>query len=114
MVRLIVYNIEYCEGMTGLWWDYLKIWRIFFPPKGLDQRIVDQIKKLKPDILALVEVDTGSFRSKKDEVVFFEKQLGMTSFVEKVKYPFAGWLRLFHFVPILNKQANAIIAKQKL
>ena len=38
----------------------------------------------------------------------------MKNFVEKVKYPFEGWLRLFHFVPILNKQANAIISKQKL
>ena len=114
MVRLIVYNIEYCEGMTGLWWDYLKFWRIFFPPKDLDQRIADQIKKLKPDIFALIEVDTGSFRAKKDEVIFFEKQLGMKSFIEKVKYPFEGWLKLFHFIPTLNKQANAIIAKKKL
>jgi len=114
MVRLIVYNIEYCEGMTGLWQDYLKFWRIFFPPKDLDQKIADQIKKLKPDIFAMVEVDTGSFRSKKDEVVFFEKQLEMRSFVEKVKYPYEGWLKLFHYVPILNKQANAIIAKKKL
>ena len=114
MVRLIVYNIEYCEGITGLWWEYLKFWRIFFPPRNLDQRIVDHIKKLKADILALIEVDTGSFRSKKDEVVFFEKQLGMKSFVEKVKYLFEGRLKLFYFVPILNKQANAIIAKEKL
>ena len=114
MVRLIVYNIEYCEGMTGLWYDYLKFWKIFFPPKGLDQRIVEQLKKLKPDILALVEVDTGSFRAKNDEVVFFEKNLGMKDFVERVKYPFEGWLKLFHYVPILNKQANAIIAKEKL
>ena len=114
MVRLIVYNIEYCEGTTGLWYDYLKFWKVFFPPKGLDQRIVNHIKKLKPDILALVEVDTGSFRAKRDEVKFFEKQLEMKSFVEKVKYPLKGWLKLFHYVPILNKQANAIIAKEKL
>ncbi len=114
MVRLIVYNIEYCEGMTGLWWEYLKFWRIFFPPPGLEQEIVDYLKKLHPDILALVEVDTGSFRAKKDEVHFFEKQLGMKSSVEKVKYPLHGWLKLFHYVPILNKQANAIIAKKRL
>ncbi len=114
MIRLIVYNIEYCEGMTGLWWEYLKFWKIFSPPKNLDQKIVNQIKKLKPDIFAPVEIDTGSFRAKKDEVVFFEKQLGMKSVAEKVKYPFEGWLKLFHYVPILNKQANAIIAKEKL
>lgn len=114
MNRLIVYNIEYCEGMTGQWWEYLYFWRIFFPPPGLDKQIVEHLKKLNPDILALVEVDTGSFRAKKDEVVYFEKQLGMKSFVEKVKYPIHGWLKFFHHVPILDKQANAIIAKKKL
>ncbi|MEW5896324.1 MAG: endonuclease/exonuclease/phosphatase family protein [Nanoarchaeota archaeon] len=114
MVKLITYNIEYCEGMEGLWYQYLYFWRIFFPPKNLDQRIVDALKKINPDILSLVEVDTGSFRAKKDEVVFFEKKLGMRNFVEKVKYPLRGWLKLFHYVPVLNKQANAIIAKYKI
>ena len=114
MVRLICYNIEYCEGMEGLWYQYLEFWRFFFPPKNLDQKIVDALKKLKPDVLSLVEVDTGSFRAKKDEVVFFEEKLGMSSFVEKIKYPFKGWLKLFHYVPILNKQANAIISKYQI
>jgi len=114
MVRLITYNIEYCEGMTGAWWEYLKFWRIFFPPKNLDNRIIKELKKVKPDILALVEVDTGSFRSKKDEVKYFEKKLKLNDFTEKVKYSFEGWTRLFHHVPILNKQANAIIARYKL
>jgi len=114
MTRLIVYNIEYCEGITGLWYDYLKFWKVLFPPKGIDYKIVEAFRKLKPDIVSLIEIDTGSFRSKKDEVVYFEKRLGMNNFIEKIKYPFQGWLRLFHYVPILNKQANAIIAKKKL
>jgi endonuclease/exonuclease/phosphatase family metal-dependent hydrolase len=114
MVRLILYNIEYCEGITGSWWEYCKFWRTFFPPKQLDQRIVDELKKLNPDVVALVEVDTGSFRAKKDEVVFFGDCLKMKSFVEKIKYPFNGWLKLFHYVPILKQQANAIIAKEML
>ena len=114
MVRLVCYNIEYCEGIEGRWYQYLEFWRIFFPPKGLDQRMVGTLKEIKPDILALVEVDTGSFRAKKDEVVFFEKGLGMNSFVEKIKYPLQGWFSLFHHVPILNKQANAIISKFRI
>lgn len=114
MVRLICYNIEYCEGMEGLWYQYLEFWKIFFPPKGLDQQVVDGLQAKKPDVLALVEVDTGSFRAKKDEVVFFEKAFHLRSFVEKVKYPLHGWLRLFHYVPILNKQANAIISKYRI
>lgn len=112
MVRLICYNIEYCEGIEGLWYQYLKFWRTFFPPRNLDQRIVAALKKMAPDILALVEVDVGSFRARgKDEVRYIEEKLGLQSFVEKVKYPLHGWLRLFHHVPILNKQANALISK---
>ncbi len=115
MVRLICYNIEYCEGMEGLWYQYLKFWRIFFPPKRLDLKLVEALKKLNPDILALVEVDTGSLRDHgKDEVVFLEEKLGMKSFVEKVKYPLHGWASLFHHLPILDKQANAIISKYPL
>jgi endonuclease/exonuclease/phosphatase family metal-dependent hydrolase len=115
MVRVISYNIEYCEGIQGRWYQYLKIWRIFFPPKNLEKKIVHALKKLKPDILTLIEVDTGSFRSRgKDEVRLIEKDMGMNYFVEKIKYPLNGWLKLFHHTPILNKQANAIISKYKL
>jgi endonuclease/exonuclease/phosphatase family metal-dependent hydrolase len=112
MVRVISYNIEYCEGILGKWYQYLKFWKIFFPPKNLDQKIVKALKKLKPDILTLIEVDTGSLRSRwKDEARFIEKEMGLKSFVEKVKYPLKGWLKLFHHMPVLNKQANAIVSK---
>ncbi|PIZ51929.1 hypothetical protein COY27_02040 [Candidatus Woesearchaeota archaeon CG_4_10_14_0_2_um_filter_33_13] len=115
MVRIISYNIEYCEGIPGLWYQYLEFWKIFFPPKQLDQRMVDELKKLKPDILTLIEVDTGSFRSRgTDEVRFIEEKMGLKSFVERVKYPLTGWLKLFHHTPILDKQANAIVSKYKL
>ncbi|PIN87912.1 hypothetical protein COV12_01320 [Candidatus Woesearchaeota archaeon CG10_big_fil_rev_8_21_14_0_10_32_24] len=115
MVKLISYNIEYCEGMEGLWYQYLFFWRIFFPPKKLDQQIVNALKKVKPDVLALIEVDAGSLRSRgRDEVKFFETQLGMKSFTEKIKYGVTGWLKLFHHVPILDKQANAIVSKYPL
>ena len=115
MVRVISYNIEYCEGIPGKWYQYLKLWKIFFPPKNLDERIVKTLKKLKPDILTLIEVDTGSLRSRgRDEVRFIEKGMCMRSFVEKIKYPMNGFAGLFHHVPILNKQANAIISRYKL
>lgn len=114
MVKLICYNIEYCEGMEGIWYQYLKFWKIFFPPKKLEQKIVNALKKLSPDILALVEVDIGSFRARGvDEVRDIEQKLKLNDFVEKIKYPLKGWLRLFHHIPILDKQANAIISRFK-
>lgn len=115
MVKLICYNIEYCEGIEGIWYQYFKFWKIFFPPKHLDQQLVDALKRLKPDILALVEVDVGSFRSRHtDEVRFLEEGLHFHNFTEIIKYPLQGWLRLFHHVPILDKQANAIVTKYKM
>lgn len=112
MVKLITYNIEYCEGIEGLWYQYMKFWRIFFPPKNLDKRLVKALKKINPDILALIEVDVGSLRTRgKDEVRFLEEKLKLNDFVEKIKYPLKGWLKLFHHLPILNKQANAIISR---
>jgi endonuclease/exonuclease/phosphatase family metal-dependent hydrolase len=115
VVKLICYNVEYCEGIEGFWYQYLEFWKILFPPKNLDKQIVKAVKKLKPDIFAMVEVDAGSFRSRgKDEVKFFEKELEMSNFVEKVKYPFQSWLKLFHYVPILKKQSNAIVSKYKI
>ncbi len=115
MVKLITYNIEYCEGIAGKWYQYFKFWKIFFPPRNLDMKIVAALKKIKPDILALIEVDTGSLRSRqKDEVRFLEEKLHLNNFVEKIKYPLQGWLKLFHHLPILNKQANALLSRFRL
>ncbi len=115
MVKLICYNIEYCEGIEGIWYQYLKFWKMFFPPKHLDQQLVDALKRLNPDILALVEVDIGSFRSHHtDEARFLEEGLNFQNFTEMIKYPLQGWLKLFHHVPILDKQANAIVTRYKM
>jgi len=114
MVRLICYNIEYCEGMDGRWYEYLRFWKIFFPPKKLEDQLVNALGSLKPDILALVEVDTGSIRNRKrDGVEFMTKELKLNHFIEMVQYPFKGWLKLFHHLPLLKKQANALVSRYK-
>ena len=112
MVRLICYNIEYCEGIVGKWYQYLEFWKTLHAPKQLKLELVMALKRMNPDILALVEVDTGSIRAGlKDEVEFISHELKMNNFIEKIKYPISGWLKLFHYVPILDKQANAVISK---
>ena len=115
MVRLVLYNIEYEEGLVGHWYDYLKIWRIFSQSPKLNQKLINFLKKLKLDIIALIEVDKGSFRTRfKDMPQFIEHQLDFTSLVDWIKYPFVSYLRLFHFIPILSKQCNALMSKYKL
>jgi len=115
MVRLIVYNVEYCEGMTGKWYDYLKFWRMFSPPPNIEKKLISWLKKKKPDILALIEVDRGSFRSRFEDVPqLIEHKLGFTSMVDFVKYPFVSIMRLFHFLPLLREQSNALLSKYPL
>ncbi len=112
MVRLIVYNIEYCEGLNGSLLQYLNFYRIFRAKKKLNEKIANDLKKLDPDILALVEIDMGSLRNyHHDDGEYFKKKLKMHSMVETVKYKNKGITKPFFKIPILNKQANALLCK---
>ncbi len=112
MVRLIVYNIEYCQGFRGSLVEYFRVWRFIASPKNLDFKMAEELKKLSPDILALVEVDTGSIRAnRKNKAKFFKDELEMLDFADSIKYIFKGWYRVFKVIPILNKQGNAILSK---
>ncbi len=114
MVKLICYNIEYCEGIKGHWYEYLKVWRIFHSPKNLDKKIIAKLKQRKPDILALVEFDLGSIRVKKqNELELFEKNLKLKNAVKRVKYSLKGWKNIIFHFPIIRMQANAILSKYK-
>ena len=114
MVRIMTYNIGYCQGVLGKWWQYLKFWTILFPPKKIEKGIVNEIKKYDLDIIGFVEVDLGSIRAKKNMAKFFAQSFGMKYVAQKVKYPKKGFLRLFHLIPVLRKQGNAIISKYPL
>ncbi|QQG38899.1 MAG: endonuclease/exonuclease/phosphatase family protein [Candidatus Woesearchaeota archaeon] len=114
MVRVIVYNIGYCQGISGNWWQYLKFWTTFFHPRKIERSIIEELKKHNPDIIGLIEIDFGSIRSRKDMANFFARNLNMGYVVQKIKYPKKGLLKLFHLIPILRKQGNAIISKYPL
>lgn len=114
MARAIVYNIGYCQGILGKWWEYLKFWTTFFPPRKIEKNMIEELKRYSPDIIGLIEVDLGSIRSRRNMAEFFAKGLNMNHTVQKIKYPKKGLLRIFHLIPILRKQGNAIISKYPL
>ncbi len=115
MTRLILYNIQYFAGTRGNIGGYLQFWKMFVPPKYLDYVIANELKKLNPDILGLVEIDIGSIRAKRqNKVTFFKDFLEFKGAVERVKYTNKGFSRLFNSLPIIKKQANAIVSKEKI
>lgn len=115
MVRLILYNIQYCAGGKGGIIEYLKFWKLLFPPMYIDYVIANELKKYNPDIIGLIEVDTGSVRSrKKNTVTFFKNYLEFRGKAEHTKYIKEGFSGFFGKLPIARKQANAVISKEKI
>jgi endonuclease/exonuclease/phosphatase family metal-dependent hydrolase len=75
------------------------------------KKIVDFIKLVNPDITGLIEVDSGSFRSEKNnqaEAVAWELQ---HDHIYQSKYSASSMARK---VPLLNKQGNAILTNQEI
>ena len=113
MVRLIAYNIEYCEGVSHGFWEYVNAAHLLRSPKGLDKRMTSYLADQDPDILGLVEVDTGSIRSRrKDETAFFAESLGFEHVVKTNKYDSDDyWHRLLKNLPVFQYQDNAVLSK---
>ena len=75
------------------------------------KKIVDFIKSVNPDIIGLIEVDSGSFRSDRNnqaEGIGWELQ---HDHVYHSKYSASSVARR---VPLLNKQGNAMLTNQEI
>src|SRR5271165_2994502 len=106
-MRLLVYNIRYATGVGAAFHlpipgaGYLRSSR-----RTLD-RLTAFIKQQDPDVVGLIEVDTGSIRTGMvNQADFIAKSLGHYSTYE-CKYGVASVNQL---VPIVRKQGNAFLA----
>jgi endonuclease/exonuclease/phosphatase family metal-dependent hydrolase len=104
-VRLIFYNIRYGTGgkyKQKPWSGYLG-----FTHVNLEQ-ISNFIKDNKPDVVGLVEVDLGSYRSKGKNQAEEIAEMMEHYHTFKTKYADSS---IMHKFPVLNKQGNAFISK---
>jgi len=103
-MRFMLYNIRYGTGsnhrIPGL--SYLG-----HTSRQLD-RIADFIKPLNPDVIGLVEIDTGSFRTRRlNQSEVIARKLGLYhSYMTKY-----GLTSLANRVPLLRQQGNAFITR---
>ena len=110
-VRLLIYNIRYATG-TG------PAFHLPFPGAGYlrsNPRVLGQITEFinreDPDVVGLIEVDTGSVRSGMvNQADFIARSLGHFSTYE-CKY---GVSSVNHLLPIVRKQANAFLAAPRV
>jgi len=107
-MRLVLYNIRYGTG-TG--WEY----HFPFPfsgclrkTEGRFRRISDFISRLDPDVVGLVEADSGSYRQNGScQAELMASRLGADS-VFACKYHSES---IVSRTPLLKSQGNAVIAK---
>jgi len=110
-MRILLYNIEYENGIRGRY-EYLKLWRYFQSPKYQDEKIARFIANEDPDVVALLEVDLGSVRTRfKDKSLFYKKYFGFNGCAAAPKYPDKNWPRILRKMPFFRKQGNALLAR---
>ncbi|MFH1173851.1 MAG: endonuclease/exonuclease/phosphatase family protein [archaeon] len=115
MPRLISYNIQYCIGLEGKTRDYFKVWRLLREKKNTRENIIEFLKQHKPDLVALVEVDFGSVRTKRqNQAQIVAKALNLPFILSKVRYQKKLIGRVFNHAPILARQGTAVLSKHEI
>lgn len=106
-MRLLLHNIQYGTGRLRrfAWLEALLRTTSHFP------NISRFVRHMDPDIIGLVEVDAGSYRAgRKNQAEELANELDFYH-CHRVKYPDDG---LGRRVPVLNKQANAVLAREPI
>ena len=110
-MRLLLYNIRYAVGAGASMHMPLPGAGYILGNKDVLPDIVSFIKSVDPDIVGLIEVDTGSIRSRRvNQAETIAVELGMNSSYE-TKY---GARSLNQLVPIIRKQGNAFLAAPRV
>jgi endonuclease/exonuclease/phosphatase family metal-dependent hydrolase len=103
-MRFVLYNIRYgTGGRRRLPWS-----GYFGRTESTLFQIIEFLQSVDPDVLGLVEVDAGSYRSgKKNQAQTIAEALGHYH-IYSSKYSQTG---AAHLVPVLNKQGNAFVSR---
>ena len=111
LMRFLLYNIRYAAGI-GRNFHLPVPYSGYFKKTNVNmKKILDFIKSVNPDLVGLVEVDSGSFRSQKDnqaERIAWELQ---HNHIYKSKYAESSLVKK---LPLLRKQGNAILTNQEI
>ncbi len=110
-MRLLLYNIRYAAGIGRQFHLPVPYSGYLKNTNGNLKKIVDFIRPIHPDIIGLIEVDAGSFRSgKSNQAKAIARELKY-SHVYQSKYSNKS---VAQKVPVLNKQGNAILTNREI
>lgn len=109
-MKIMFYNIAYGTGLNGSWTQYLSCtWRFFWLPIRARKRIAETLKREKPDVVCLVEVDGGSFRNRfRCQAKQLADKLLLPFYYSQTKY--RRW-SIWRFMSLVRKQNDAVLSK---
>ncbi len=110
-MRLLLYNIRYGTGIGRRFHLPVPYSGYFKRTNGNLGQIIEFIKLVNPDIIGLLEVDGGSYRSEKTNQAEAIAREMKQYHVSQSKYPSDSVAQM---VPLVNKQGNAILTNQKV
>lgn len=111
-MKIMFYNIAYGTGMDGSWSRYItESWRFFWLPFRHLREITETLKKEGPDVLCLVEVDSGSFRNRfRCQARQMAKKLLLPFYYTQAKY--RRW-SVWKFMTMIRKQHDAVLSRKE-
>lgn len=110
-MRFLLYNIRYGTGHRNGYHIPLPYAGFFKKTEYNTDLIAAFIESNKPDIVALIEVDSGSYRSGKScQAEYISKKLGYQYLVE-TKYADDS---LVQRMPVLKQQSNALLTNREI
>jgi len=111
-MRLLLYNIRYAVGAGASMHMPVPGAGYVLGNQSVLPEITDFIRDVDPDIAGLVEVDTGSIRSRMvNQAEKIASDLGLNSSYEINKY---GESSINQLIPIIRKQGNAFLAARRV
>ena len=110
-MRFLLYNIRYAAGIGRRFHLPVPFSGYFKHTNGNLKKIVDFIKSVNPDIIGLIEVDSGSFRSEKSNQAQAIADELKQYHIYQSKYSASSMAQK---VPLLNKQGNAVLTNQEI
>ena len=110
-MRLLLYNIRYGAGIGRKFHFPLPYIGYLKKTNGNFKKITDFITAAEPDITALIEVDSGSFRTERSNQAKVIAGEMHQHHICKGKYSKGS---IIGKVPVLNKQCNALLTNQNI
>ena len=107
-MRFLLYNIRYCAGVGARFHTPIPYAGYLKHSHSVLDEIISFFEQVEPDIIGLVEVDSGSFRTGyRCQAERIAERLGHYHVVE-TKY---GNGSVAGRLPILNRQGNAVLSR---